>query len=76
MAAVFERWGEGVRRLRSDQDDSVVNVFARPIQARFACWRGEERDSGRLTHIGVTYDVEHEDEVHDFLRAFVSDPGG
>jgi hypothetical protein len=76
VAAVFERWGEGVRRLRSDQDDYVINVFARPIQARFACWHEEERDPGRLTGIGVTYDVEHEEELHDFLRAFVGDPGG
>jgi hypothetical protein len=75
VAGVFERWGEGVRRLRSGQDDYVVNVFARPIQARFACWREEERDPGRLTHLGVTYDIEHEDELHNFLRAFVGDPG-
>jgi hypothetical protein len=50
-----------------------VNVFARPIQARFACWREEACDPERLTHIGVTYDIEHEDELHDFLRAFVED---
>jgi hypothetical protein len=73
-AAVFEKWGEGVRRLHSEQDDYLANVFARPIQARFACWQ-EESNPGRLTYIGVTYDAEHENELHDFLGAFVSDLG-
>jgi hypothetical protein len=75
VAAVFARWGVGVRRLRSDQDDYVVNVFARPIQARIACWREEASDLGRMRHIGVTYDVEHEAELNDFLRPFVNDIG-
>lgn len=73
VAAVFNRWGEGVRRLCSDQDDCVMNIFARPIQARFACWRKEASDPQRLAHLGVTYDAEHEDELHDFLRRFVAD---
>jgi hypothetical protein len=76
VAAVLERWGDGVRRLRSDQDDYCLNLFARPIQTRFACWREEASDPRRLTHLGVSYDVEEEDELHDFLRTFVGDLDG
>jgi hypothetical protein len=68
VSAVFERWGEGVRCLHSDQDDYVVNVFARQIQARFACYHEEPGDPSRVTEIAVTYDVEHEDELNDFRR--------
>jgi hypothetical protein len=71
VSAVEERWGQGVRRLRSGQDDYITNVFVRPVQARFSCWREEEKHPGRLTTIGVTYDVEHEGELHDFLKRLV-----
>jgi hypothetical protein len=76
VGAVFERWGDGVRRLRSDEEDYVVTVFARPIQARFACWREEERHPGRLTHLGVSYEDEEEGELHDFLRPFIDETAG
>jgi hypothetical protein len=75
VSAVGERWGQCVRRLHSQQDDYVVNVFARPIQARFSCWREEERHPKRLTHISVTYDVECEGELYGFLKDFVVDLG-
>jgi hypothetical protein len=73
VSAVEERWGPEVRRLRSEQDDYVTNAFARPIQARFSCRREEEQHPEKLTTIGVTYDVEHEGELHDFLKRFVVD---
>jgi hypothetical protein len=71
VSAIGKRWEHGVRRLRSEEDDYVTNIFARPIQARFSCWREEEKHPEWLTHIGVTYDVEHEGELHDFLKGFV-----
>ncbi len=73
VAAVFKRWGDGVRRLHSDQDDYIVTVFARQIQARFACWHAKERDPSKLSHVQVTYDIEYADELHDFLKPLLAD---
>jgi hypothetical protein len=73
VSAVFDRWGAGVRRLRSGEDDYALSVFSRPVQAQFTCYREESSEPERLTTIGVTYDVEEEGELLDFLRGFFAD---
>jgi hypothetical protein len=72
LAAMEARWGAGVRRLRSSEDDYAVTLFARPVQAKFVCYResGELQDPPFSFQVNAYWDEEHTAEVNDFLRPF------
>lgn len=72
LAAVDARWGPGVRRLQSNEDDYSVTLFARPVQAKFVCYResGESQTPPFSFQVNAYYDEEHAAEVNEFLRPF------
>jgi hypothetical protein len=72
LSAVEARWGAGVRRLRSRDDDYAVTLFARPVQAKFVCYResGEAQDLPFSFQVNAFWDEEHTTEVNDFFRPF------
>jgi hypothetical protein len=75
LAAVAARWGDGVRRLRSQEDDYSVTVFARPVQGKFVCYRegGANQTPPFSFQVNANYDEEEAAEVCEFLRPFDRD---
>jgi hypothetical protein len=72
LAVVTARWGAGVRRLGSKEDDYAVTLFARPVQAMFICYResGASQPRPFSFQVNTVYDEEEAGEVGEFMQSF------